>query len=652
MKKILSTMLAVLMVLTIMPITAHAATFSGACGDNLTWTYDDTSKELIVEGTGEMYDFESSWNAYKNDVEAVTIKDGVTTIGAYAFEEFSKLTYLAIPDTVTWLVEGCFMDCTNLAYVNIPSGVKVIGNSAFYGCSKLSNVNICEGVEKIEVAAFGATKLSGLRIPNSVKEITGNPCFECEKLADYIVNDDHPYFSVEDGVLFNKDKTEFISCPLTKIGTSYTVPSTVEKIADGAFYYCTNLRKVVLPNDIKEIGRWAFNDCYALNLIDLPSGLQIIGDEAFSYTNLKRLVLPNTVTEIGVYSFYGANIESLTISNSLTTIPSGAFADNKVTGLIIPNGVTTINDHAFGNCTSLTSVTIPKSVTTIGQNIFSACPINSVSYLGTQSDWENVSVGLYNESLTSKLTFHETHNYTSNVITPATCKATGLKEYTCSVCGFSYTDTIAKTSHNYGAPATTKKATTSANGTLNYTCVDCGATKTSSIASIKTVTLSATKYTYDGKVKKPTVKVVDANGKTVAATNYTVTYASGRKNVGKYTVKIAFKGNYSGTVSKTFTIVPKTTSISSLTAVSKGFTVKWKKQATQTTGYQIQIATDSKFTKGVKNYTVTKNSTVSKKITKLTGSKKYYVRIRTYKTVSGTKYYASWSAKNYVTTKK
>lgn len=301
-------MLAVLMVLTIMPITAHAATFSGTCGDNLTWTYDDTTKKLIVEGTGEMYDFESSWNAHKDDVEDVTIMDGVTTIGAYAFADFSKLAHLAIPNTVTWLVEGCFMGCTNLPYVNIPSGVKVIGIGAFYYCSNLSNVNICEGVEKIEEAAFGATKLSGLRIPNSVKEITGNPCPECEQHADYIVNDDHPYFSVEDGVLFNKDKTEFISCALTKIGTSYTVPSTVEKIAAWAFYYCTNLRKVVLPNGIKEIGKWAFFDCRALNSIDLPSGLQKIGEEAFCYTNLKSLVLPNTVTEIGSYSFYEANI--------------------------------------------------------------------------------------------------------------------------------------------------------------------------------------------------------------------------------------------------------------------------------------------------------------------------------------------------------
>ena len=137
----------------------------------------------------------------------------------------------------------------------------------------------------------------------------------------------------------------------------------------------------------------------------------------------------------------------------------------------------------------------------------------------------------------------------------------------------------------------------------------------------------------------------------VENTDYTIDY---KDNIipGTATAIITGKGNYSGTVSKTFTIVPKTTSISSLSAVSKGFTVKWKKQSTKTTGYQIQIATNSKFTSGVKSYTITKNSTLSKKITKLTAKKKYYVRIRTYKTVNGTKYYSSWSSAKSVTTKK
>ena len=185
----------------------------------------------------------------------------------------------------------------------------------------------------------------------------------------------------------------------------------------------------------------------------------------------------------------------------------------------------------------------------------------------------------------------------------------------------------------------------------------CGnVSKNTTIYYPKTITLSKTSYTYNGKAQKPTVTVKDSKGNKIAASNYTVTYASGRKNVGKYSVKITFKGNYSGSKTLYFTIIPKATTLSSVTAKSKGFTVKWKKQATQTTGYEIQYATDSKFAKNKKTVIVNKNSTTSKTISKLSAKKKYYVRIRTYKTVKvngkSTKIYSSWSKAKTVTTKK
>lgn len=165
-----------------------------------------------------------------------------------------------------------------------------------------------------------------------------------------------------------------------------------------------------------------------------------------------------------------------------------------------------------------------------------------------------------------------------------------------------------------------------------------------------TLKLSKTSYVYSGSACKPTVTLLNKNGKAINTYYYTVKY-SNNTNVGTAKVTISFRNGYSGSASTTFTIKPKSTTISSLTAVSKGFTVKWKKQSTQTNGYQIQYSTSSKFS-SPKTVTVTKNSTISKKITKLTAKKKYYVRIRTYKTVSGKKYYSSWSASKYVTTKK
>ena len=236
---------------------------------------------------------------------------------------------------------------------------------------------------------------------------------------------------------------------------------------------------------------------------------------------------------------------------------------------------------------------------------------------------------------------------------PPTCTRTGLTEGShCSVCNTIIVPQkeIAAQDHTY--TTITTKATTDIDGSIVKKCTVCGhIDSTATIYYPKAIILSRTSFVYSGKVQKPGITVVGSDGNTIPASNYTITYSSGCKNVGTYTIKIAFKGNYSGSVSKTYFIVPKGTSIKSLKAGSKKFTVKWTKQATQTTGYQIQYSTNSKFTK-VKTVTITKNSTVSKAISKLAGRKKYYVRIRTYRTVTGRKYYSSWSKTKSVVTKK
>ena len=131
--------------------------------------------------------------------------------------------------------------------------------------------------------------------------------------------------------------------------------------------------------------------------------------------------------------------------------------------------------------------------------------------------------------------------------------------------------------------------------------------------------------------------VVLKNGK-----DYTVSYKS-NKNVGTATVVITGKGNYTGTVTKTFKINPKGTSLKKLTAGSKQFKATWNKNTIQTTGYEIQYSTSSNFTSGKKTVKVKKNKTTSTTVKKLKAKKKYYVRIRTYKTVNGKTYYSGWS---------
>lgn len=194
---------------------------------------------------------------------------------------------------------------------------------------------------------------------------------------------------------------------------------------------------------------------------------------------------------------------------------------------------------------------------------------------------------------------------------------------------------------------TVTKATINKNGKIVTTCSVCKKTlSTKIIPKISSVKLSSNTFTYNGKTIKPLVIVKDSKGKKINNSNYTVAYSKGLKNVGNYKVTIKFKGNYSGTVNKTFTIIPKSTTLTNLSSSKKKVKVKWKKQVSQTNGYQLQYSLNSNF-KSAKLLNVTSNKATSKSISNLKSKKKYYVRIRTYKNVKvngkSRKLYSTWS---------
>lgn len=177
----------------------------------------------------------------------------------------------------------------------------------------------------------------------------------------------------------------------------------------------------------------------------------------------------------------------------------------------------------------------------------------------------------------------------------------------------------------------------------------------SDAGKVASVALSEASYTYNGKVRTPSVKAKDSAGNAVPKSEYTVKYDSGRKNVGQYKATITFKGKYSGTYCKTFRILPKGTKLKKVSAGKKGFTAKWSRQKTQTTGYQVQYSQKKNFKSGAKTVTIGKTKTAAKKVTGLKKKKTYYVRIRTYKTVkiSGKKanVVSAWSSAKKVKTK-
>lgn len=210
---------------------------------------------------------------------------------------------------------------------------------------------------------------------------------------------------------------------------------------------------------------------------------------------------------------------------------------------------------------------------------------------------------------------------------------------------------VVKCGHNYKTSLT--PASTEKDGTITKTCGKCGAVTESSIPRIENIKLSQTSYIYNGKVRSPAVVIRDCSGRMLERNkDYTVAYSGNRKDVGIHSATITFMGNYKGAVTKRFTIYPKSTKITKIKPKRKGFTVNWKKQPTQISGYELAYSTSSKFRdRKAKIVTVSKNKT--KKTVSGLKKKRYYVRIRTYKNISSNgkaaRLYSGWSASKKIT---
>ena len=180
-KRLLSFVLAVLMIASLLPATALAADIvdSGTCGaegdgSNLTWTLDSDGV-LTISGSGDMYDYYSSsapWHGSSSRVKSAVIAEGVTSIGEYAFYDCRSLTSVTIPDSVTSIGREAFYKCESLTSVTIPDSVTLIDNGAFQGCTSLTSVTIPDSVTSIGKEAFSyCQSLTSVTIPDSVTSI-------------------------------------------------------------------------------------------------------------------------------------------------------------------------------------------------------------------------------------------------------------------------------------------------------------------------------------------------------------------------------------------------------------------------------------------------------------------------------------------------
>ena len=301
MKKIISSVLALAMVLCIFPFAGFSLTAFAASESDLTFelTYDGYSYEVRdcnENASGELV-IPSEYNGKP-----------VTRIGDEAFK-----------------------DCKAITSVTIPDSLIIIGNRAFENC----------------------TGLISITIPNSVTDIYTDVFKNCIGLKEISVSPDNSDYSSQNGILFNKDKTMLKTYPCGKSETSYTVPSTVVTIGEGAFRYCYNITSVTIPDSVTNIYSGAFENCTGLTSVTIPNSVTYISDDAFKgCTGITSITLPDSVTYIG----------------------DSAFQDcTGLLSIIISGNVTHIWNDTFKNCTALTSVTIPESVTDIEDDTFKGC---------------------------------------------------------------------------------------------------------------------------------------------------------------------------------------------------------------------------------------------------------------------------------------
>ncbi len=289
---------------------------------------------------------------------------------------YEGLSYRSNGDEIT--ITDCDISITDVIIPEEIDGVPVttIGERAFGSCH-MTSITIPDSITSIEIAAFeGCDNLTSIFIPHSVISIDKDVLFyTCSSLAKVDVDPQNPNYTSENGILFDKAKSTILFYPSMRAG-EYIIPDSVTSIGNHAFWNCSELSGITIPSGVTSIGISAFWNCKKLTEITVPDGLTSIGKGAFSScSGLTEFIIPDSVTSIGGSAFWECKgLRNITIPSSVTSIGENAFYRcSGLTEITILNGVTSIEEAAFMGCSGLTSITIPDSVTFIGYDAFGEC---------------------------------------------------------------------------------------------------------------------------------------------------------------------------------------------------------------------------------------------------------------------------------------
>ena len=620
---------------------------SGACGDNLTYTVKGTENNLTltISGSGEMYDFDSSsipWKEYAGQIKSLIIKKGITNIGSHAFNGCSSLNSVVIPDGIITISYRAFANCSELSKVEMPNSVSTVGAKTFENCVNLQTVALSESMSYIPDEMFkGCEKLTSIKIPSSVTRILDN-AFKGSGLIEIDIPDS--VTTIQSTVFNGCTKLKRIKLPDNLTTVDYGVlsecssleeliiPASVTKIYNSAFYGCTSLKTVIFAGDAPVFTKSA-------GIIDLNDYRHFMGDNitaCYPYDN--ETWTSDVMQDYGgtiTWKPYYKDVSKYTITLSPASLPyTGKALKPTVT---VDNGCFSLRDEIDYQAIFSDNVNIgTATVSIIGKGIFTG---------SIEKQFEITARSITPEVLLSKTSF----TYTGEIQKPTVTVKDGNTELAES----DYDITWSGDCKNAGTYKITVKLKGNYSGTATKTFTIKKATNTITAKSVaKAYSAKAQTFDLGAKAKFGNLTYKSNNKSVTVSKAGKVTIKA--KYIGNATITITSPGNvnYTSTTKKiVIKAVPTKTKFTSATNVAtRKMALKWVKRS-NATGYVIQYSTSSSFA-SAKTVRIDKYTTVSTTIGNLVKGKKYYVRIKTFKTVSGVKYYSGWSEVKTVAIKK
>ena len=530
------------------------------------------------------YIFYVSDSSYRPKIESVTIGNSVISIGDYAFLGCDGLTSIAIPDSVTSIGHSAFENCDGLTSITIPNSVTEIGGSAFFFCTGLKSMTIGNNVKSIGECVFSyCTSLKSIKF-------TGKPpAFSSGAFSAY-------YGAI---VLYPYGISEWKSTIKSKYGGGFIWVCYHKGTPDSLRIESLPKKTVYYPGEVADYSGLSLTATWSdgfSTVITPDSKIYNISLSGFSTETPGFKTVTATVDgksvqfKIGVHK---ANV--FTVEKSKYPESAHNYADN-------------LNETKTYKCPDAVNLIVTFSDKTFVEKDGDYIYVNKTKYTGNQLAGKTITIS--GDTLTVKLVSDSYGNYY----------------------GYSI-DEIEVTEIEHTNKTTTTKATATKDGKIVTACTVCGnVSKTTPIYKASSIKLSKTSYTYNGKVQKPTVIVKDSKGTTLKnGTDYTVSYSSGCKNTGRYTVTVKFKGNYTGSKPLTFNILPGKTSKLTATQTTSSIKATWK-AVTGASGYKVTLYTSKG--KAMKTVDATKTTYTFSKLSKGTT---YKVRVTAYKTVDGKK---------------